>query len=91
DDPDGKRIVAVISAAGGVIMLFSRFLKGKNAFAAAIFASVAFVAGAIYMYRVPVGTVASYLLTLLILLVVVILAALCLVVLIKLLKKILSR
>lgn len=48
-------------------MIVDKIFKGKSASLVAVFASIGFVVGSIYMYNIPMGKVAEYLFLLVIL------------------------
>ena len=72
-------------------MIVDKIFKGKSVGVIALLASIGFVVGSIYMYRIPLNTVAGQLVTLFLLLVVLIVVALCLTGIWLLLKKLFRR
>ena len=48
-------------------MIVDKLFKGKSASYVAVFASIGFVVGSIYMYNIPLGKVAEYLIILVLL------------------------
>ena len=72
-------------------MIVDKLFKGKAPYVVAVLASIAFVVGSVYMYRIPMSTVASYLLTLLLLLMAVVLLAAVLAAILVIIRKLLSR